>query len=165
MAPDWIDEGLRREREAEHQQRLRLEHRRDESAVINEKAPRLMQDIVRAIGSAIEEYRRKASVDETELQFEVLPHEGFCVNKITLPRVVLECRPDYDSQVLCCNMTRVDDHASEPVERVFNLAFSVDTSNNIALTKGTRTLQRVDEAVETLLIPVLFPLWAAGSGS
>jgi hypothetical protein len=120
---------------------------------------------VREIGKAIEEYRQKAHVSDRDLQFEVLPHEGFCITKTALPRVVLECRPDYDAHTACCNLTHVFDQESEPVERLFNLTFSIDAGGNVALMHGNRILRQVDEAVEALLKPVLFPLWADAPGS
>jgi hypothetical protein len=117
-----------------------------------------MRELLAEVGATIDEYRRKADPGGNEIEFEALPHEGFCVTKTTLPRVGLECRPDYAAHVLHCNMTRAGDQESKPVELAFSLDFTVDESDNVELRRGTRPFRRVNEAVEFLLKPVLFPL-------
>ncbi|MBI3319447.1 MAG: hypothetical protein HYZ89_02515 [Candidatus Omnitrophica bacterium] len=158
MIRDWIDEGLRNTRERANQQQLASEHRHHQTAVIKAKGPELMRAVVAAVGAAVEEFRHKAQSGRNEIEFEALPHEGFCVTKTTLPKVGLECRPEYETHVLCCNMTRVGDQETDTVEWVFSLDFTVDESNNVALRHGSGVLHSADEAVEFLLKPVLFPL-------
>lgn len=164
MPYNWIDEGLQHEREWADQQRVASKHRLQQTSVIKEKGPPLMRELVAQVGGAVDEYRRKARTSSTELEFTVLPHEGFSVAKLTLPRVALECRPDYEAHALWCNMTRIEDQESEPEERLFSLDFTADESNTIRLNYGTRAFQTVDEAVECVLKTVLFPLWVNSLG-
>ena len=157
MARDWIDKGLRHARERAAQHRLESERHHHQTAVIKEKGPVLLRSLVAEVSAAVDEYKRSANTGNHELEFEVMPHEGFCIAKTMLPRVSLECRPDYEGHVLCCNMTRVDDQESKPVEWLFNLNLAVDESNNVTLSRETRAFQSMDEAAESILTPVLFP--------
>lgn len=119
-----------------------------------------MRDLVARVTAAIEAYRRKTGADSKSLEFEILPHEGFFVEKKTTPRMSLECRPDYEMHVVQCNMTRMEvDPESEPEERLFNLDFTVDASDTVRLAHGLRTFHTTDEAVEAILKAVIFPLW------
>lgn len=158
MAGNWIDEGLRHTRERADERRRALEDRQHRTSVIKGNGPDLMRRLVAEVAAIIDEYGRKAGSGSHEIEFEALPHEGFCVAKTTTPKVGLECRPDYEGHVLYCNMTRTDDPASDTVELVFSLDFVVDDSDNVELRHETRIFQRVDDAVEFLLKPVLFPL-------
>ena len=92
-----------------------------------------------------------------EIEFETLPHEGFCITRSTLPRVVLECRPGYETHVVYCNLTRIDDRESDPQEMVFALGMTVDDAGRIALRHESLAFPSVGEVVEFLLKPVLFP--------
>lgn len=154
---DWIDEGLRHRREREEQQRLASERRLHQTAVIKAKGPDLMRRLVAEVGAVVDEYRRRSGAGGDEIEFEALPREGFCITRIRLPRVGLECHPDYELHVVYCNMTRADTHESETRELVFNLDMAVDDSDRIGLRHETRTFQALDEVVEFLLKPVLFP--------
>jgi len=156
VAHDWIDEGLRHTQEREEQQRLASLRRLHQTAVIREKGPDLMRRLVTEVGAALDEYRLRARVDSNDIDFEVLPREGFCVTKAMLPRVGLECRPDYDAHVVYCNMTRADNQEGDTRESVFGLDMTVDDSDTIALRHDARTFQTLDEVVEFLLKPVLF---------
>lgn len=158
MARDWVDEGLRHTREPEEQQRLASQLRHHQASVIKEKGPDLMRGLVAEVRAVIDEYRRKAHGRNDEVEFEALPHEGFCVAKSKLPRVSLECRPDYEAHVLYCNVTRTDEPDRDTVESVFGLNFTVDESDHVELRQRSEVFQGVDEAVEFLLKPVLFPL-------
>ena len=116
MMRNWIDEGLRHTRERASQQQLASEQRHRQTAVIKAKGPELMQAVVVAAGAAVDEFRRKVHSGSNEIEFEALPHEGFCVTKTTPPKVGLECRPDYETHVLCCNLTRLGDEETDTVE-------------------------------------------------
>jgi hypothetical protein len=158
MARDWIDEGLRHLQERAEQQRLASEHRHHQMSVIKEKGPVLMRGLLDEIRAVVDEYRSKARAGSQEIAFEELPHEGFFVTRTTQPKVDLQCRPGYEAQVLYCNMTRVDDHETDPVELVFSLDFGLDESDSVELREGPRVFKTVGEAVEFLLKPVLFPV-------
>jgi hypothetical protein len=155
VARNWIDEGLRHTQEREEQQRLACQRRLHQTAVVKEQGPDLMRRLVAEVGAVLSEYRHEARL--SEIEFEALPREGFCVTKAKLPRVSLECRPDYDAHVVYCNMTRADDHEGDTRESVFNLDITVDNSDTIALRHETKAFQTLDEVVEFLLKPVLFP--------
>jgi hypothetical protein len=157
VARDWIDEGLSHTREREEQQRLASERRLHQTAVIKEKGPDLMRRLVAEVGAVVDEYRHEARVGSHEIEFEALPREGFCVTKVKLPNGSLECRPDYEAHVVYCNMTRTDNEGSDAQEWVFSLDITVDDSDKIALRHETRAFQTLDEVVEFLLRPVLFP--------
>ena len=157
MARDWIDQGLRQVQEREEQQRLASKRRLDHAAVIKEKGPDLMRQLVAEVGAVVAEYRRKAPLSSNEIEFETLPHEGFRITRSTLPKVALECRPGYETHVVYCNMTRIDDRESDPQELVFNLDMTVDDSNRMALRHETAVFPTVGEVAEFLLKPVLFP--------
>jgi hypothetical protein len=126
--------------------------------VIKEKGPLLMRELLAEAKAAVDEYRLKTRLNNKELQFEELPHEGFSIAKTTLPKADLECRPNYETHLLQCSITRIDDHESDPVESLFSWTFTVDRLNNVRLAEGTRTFRSIEEAVEYLLKPVLFPL-------
>ena len=158
MASNWIDEALRHTRERESQQHLASERRHHQTTVIKVKGPELMRAVVAGVAATIDEYRRKAPAGRNEIEFEARPHEGFCVTKAAQPRMGLECHPDYERHVLSCNMTRLGDQETDTVEWLFNLDFMVDKSDNVELRHGSGVLHKVDEAVEFLLKPVLFPL-------
>jgi hypothetical protein len=157
VARGWIDEGLRHAREREEQQRLASEHRLHQTAVITEKGPELMRRLVTEVGAAVDEYRHTARVSSNEIEFEPLPGEGFCVTKVKLPSVSLECRPDYEMHVVYCNMTRTDNHESHTQEFVFSLDITVDDSGQIMLRHEMSAFPTLDAVVEFLLKPVLFP--------
>ena len=157
MARDWIDQGLRQMREQEEQQRLASKRRLHQASVIKEKAPDLMRRLVAEVGTVVAEYRQRAPLGSNEIEFEVLPHEGFCITKSTFPKVGLECRPGYETHLVHCNLARTGDHESDPQEIMFNLDMTVDDSDRVALRHETVTFSSVDEVVEFLLKPVLFP--------
>jgi len=157
MGRNWIDEGLRHTREREEEQRLASEQKLHRAAVIKEKGPDVMRRLVAEVGAVVDEYRNKARVGNDEVEFEALPREGFCVRKAKLPTVGLECRPVYEEHVVYCNMTRTDSHENDARELVFNLDITVDDSDKIALRHETRAFPTLDEVVEFLLKPVLFP--------
>lgn len=157
VARDWIDEGVRHTREREEQQRLASERRLHQTAVIKEKGPDLMRRLVAEVGAAVEEYKHTARAGSNEIEFDQLPGEGLCVTKVKLPSVGLECRPDYETHVVYCNMTRTDTHEGHTQEFVFNLDITVDDSDKIGFRHETSALQTLDEVVEFLLKPVLFP--------
>jgi len=158
MASKWIDEGLRHTRERAEQRRLASERRQHQTSVVKGKGPDLMRGLVAQVSAIIDEYRRKADAGGNEIEFDALPNEGFCVTKTTLPKSGLECHPDYEAHVLYCNMTRTGDRESDSVELVFSLDFTLDESDNVRLCHKTRMFESVDEAVEFLLKPVLFPV-------
>lgn len=155
---EWIEQGLRHMREREEQLRFASERRLHHSAVIKEKGPDLMRRLVTEVAAVIDEYKHSARADGDEIEFEELPGDGFHVTRARLPRVGLECRPGYETQALHCNMTRTDDHESAPQEFLFNLDIKVDDSDRIALNHEARAFQTLDEVVEFLLKPVLFPV-------
>ena len=157
VARKWIDEGLRHTQEREEQQRLASQRHLHQAAVIKEKGPDVMRRLVAEVGAVLDEYRHQARVGSNEIEFEVLPREGFCVTKTRLPRVGLECRPDYDAHVVYCNMTRADNHEGDTRESVFSLEMTVDDSDKMALRHEARAFQTLDEVVKFLLKPVLFP--------
>lgn len=157
MAREWIDQGLEQMREREEQQRLASRRRLEQAAVIKEKGPDLMRRLVTEVGAVVAEYRHKAPLGGNEIEFETLPHEGFCIRRSALPKVALECRPGYETHTVYCNMTRLDDRESDPEEIVFSLGMTVDDSDRIALRHETVTFPGVGEVVEFLLKPVLFP--------
>lgn len=157
MPRDWIYEGLRHAREREELQRLAVERRLHQTAVIREQGPDQMRRLVAEVGAVVDEYRQTARAGNSEIEFEPLPGEGFCVTTFKLPRVSLVCRPDYEAHVVYCNMTRTDAHESNTQEFVFNLDITVDDSDTMALRHETRAFQTLDEVVEFLLKPVLFP--------
>jgi hypothetical protein len=158
MPRDWVDEGLRHTREREEQQRAESARRHHHTALIKEKGPELMRDLVNEVRAAVDEFRSKTAGSGDHVEFEELPREGFCVTRSDLPKVALECRPDYEAHVLYCNTTRVEDHDSETSESLFNLNFTVDESDRVRLRHATGPFLAVGEAVEFLLKPVLFPL-------
>jgi len=121
-----------------------------------------MRALVAGVAAAAEEYRQKTAADPAAFEFEPLPHEGFYVAKIAPPKVMLECRPDYGTHVVYCNLTHIDDAGGEPIERLFSLNFTVDEGGAVILTEGNRVFHRVDELVERILKPVMFPLWING---
>lgn len=157
MTRDWIDQGLRQTREREEQQRLASKRRLEHAALLKEKAPDLMRQLVAEVGAAVTEYLQKAPLGGKDVEFETLPHEGFCITKSTLPKVALECRPGYETHAVYCNMTRTDDHDSDPQEFVFSLSVTVDDSNRIVLGHENVAFSSVGAAAEFLLKPVLFP--------
>ena len=157
MGRDWIDEGLRQTPEREQQWQLALERRRRQAATIAAKAPGLMRRLVAEVGAALDEYRKKSLVRADDIEFEPLPHEGFSITKASHPSVSLECRPSYEGQVLCCNLSRNDRDEGEIREWAFNLHFTVDDSDAVALRHEDRIFQNASDPAEFLLKPVLFP--------
>lgn len=155
MAHNWIDEGLQHASERAEGRRAAVEQRHHRTALIKEKGPELMRGIFTEIQAVIDEYRRKAGMGRVE--FQLLPREGFSVSRITPPRVGLECRPDYEMHALYCNLTRTVDLESEIVEWPFSLEFLANESDRVELRSGSRSFHEVDEVVEFLLKPVLFP--------
>jgi hypothetical protein len=156
VAREWIEQGLRQMLEREEQQRLAANRRLEQAAVIREKGPELMRQLVAEVGAVAAEYREKAPPGE-EIEFEALPHEGFRIARSPLPKVALECRPGYETHVVYCNMTRIDGHESEVKENVFSLDMTVDEANRIALRHERAAFPSVGDAVEFLVKPVLFP--------
>ena len=163
VARDWIEQGLRHAQEREEQQRTASQRRLHQAAVIKENGPDVMRRLVAEVGAVLDEYRHQTRPGGDEIEFEVLPREGFCVTKTKLPSVGLECRPDYEAHVVYCNMTRADNHEGDTRESVFSLDMTVDDSDKIALRHDARTFQTLDEVVEFLLKPVLFPPTQSGS--
>ena len=157
MGRGWIERGLRQVREREQLYRAAVERRAHQAAIVKQKAPDLMRQLVAEVEAALDEYRGLTQGESDRIQYEALPHEGFCITRITPPRVELECRPDYELQVVYCNLTRTDDPQIDPQELVFNLAFSVSDADQVALGHETRTFQTAAEAAEFLLGQVLFP--------
>jgi hypothetical protein len=154
MARDWIERGLQQVREREQLYRAAAERRAYHAAVVKEKAPDVMRRLVAEVEASVDEYRRLA---QDGIQYEALPHEGFCVTRLTPPRVELQCRPAYESGVVYCNLTRTNDPETEPQELVFNLRFAVDDTDSVALGYESRTFDTVPEVAELLLGQVLFP--------
>jgi hypothetical protein len=113
--------------------------------------------VVTEVRAAIDEYKHAVQAAASDIEFEELPHEGFCVTRTTPPRVELQCRPSYETQVVYCNLTRSNDPPGEPVERVFNLDFAVDESERVVVREGARVLHTAGDVVEFLVKPVLFP--------
>ena len=157
MARDWIDQGLRQMRERDEQRRLASTRRLQKTAIIKEKGPDLMRQLVEEAAAAVNEYQQKAQADSIEVEFEMLPEEGFCVTRSAAPKVTLECRPGYETHAVYCNVTRMDDPESEPQEIIFSLEITVDDSDRIALRHETTTFPNIGEVAEFLLKPVLFP--------
>jgi hypothetical protein len=157
MAHDWIDQGLRQMGEREEQHRLASERRLHQATVIKGKGPDMMRRLVAEVGVLVDEYRQRARLGSSEIEFEALPGEGFCVTRAKLPRVSLECRPGYETHVVYCNMARTDNHESAPQEFVFSLGITVDDSEKIVLCHETKAFETLDEVLEFLLKPVLSP--------
>jgi hypothetical protein len=154
MTRDWIDEGLRHLRERQEAELLRSTRRLHHTTVIKEQGPELMKRLVAEVGASVDEYNHKAG---DVIEFQALPRGGFCVTKASFPSVSLECHPDYETHILYCNMTRTDTQESDPQEFVFNLDLIVDDAGTIALRYQDRAFQTLDEVVEHLVKPVLFP--------
>ena len=157
MAHEWIDQGLRQMRQREEQLRLASERRLHQAAIIKEKGADLMGRLLSEVGAAVDWFKQRAPLGGHEVEFEALPHEGFCVTRANLPRVSLECRPGYETHVLYCNLTRSDSRESGPQEFVFSLSMTVDDSDAVVLSHETRAFQHLEEVLEFLLKPVLFP--------
>ena len=155
MGREWIERGLQQVRQHEQLYRAAAERRAHHARIVKEKAPDVMSGLVAEIEASVEEYRRLTQ--SNSIEFEALPHEGFCVTRKTAPRVGLECRPDYELAVVYCNLTRTDDPLTDPQELVFNLSFSVSETDQVALCQETRTFQTAGEVAEFLLGQVLFP--------
>ena len=158
MEHQWIDEGLRQGAIREQQAPLVAARQRHRATVIRQRAPELMFRLVSAIGAAVEEYKRKASVGRDEIDFEPLPRGSFRVTKLTLPSVDLECHPDYDGHVVYCNRAQTDSHERGARELEFVLHIVADDLDNLTLRHEHRSFTNVDEAAEVLLKPVLFHL-------
>jgi hypothetical protein len=144
-------------RELEEQRRVATERRLHHAAVIAEHAPDLMRRLVKEIEAAVQEYKRRAPLGGPEIEFEALPGEGFLVARTKLPKVSLECRPGYETHLLYCNMARTDDHDSAPQEQIFSLRMAVDDKDSIALSHDMTTFKSLNDVLEFLLKPVLFP--------
>ena len=157
MERGWIERGLQQAREREQLYRAAAERRARHAAIVKRTAPELMKRLVAEVEASVAEYRRLTQGEGDRVQYETLPHEGFCVTRVTPPRVELVCRPDYELQVVYCNLTRTDDPQVDPQELVFNLGFSVSDDDQVALYHETRTFQTAAEAAEFLLGQVLFP--------
>jgi hypothetical protein len=162
MAHDWIDDGLRHEREREADHRLACARRHQEAAILASNGPALMREIRRAVEGIVEAYRQKTAGDVRTIEYEALPHEGFSVAKLRLPTVAFECRPDYAARVLACSMTRTEDEDSDPTEWLFNLAFAVTDTDAVQLHHDGQPFEDADAAAACLLTPVLFPLLEDG---
>ena len=157
MARDWIERGLLQVREREQLYRAAAERRAHHAAIVKEKAPDVARRLVAEVQASVDEYRRLTDSESNRIQYEPLPHEGFCVTRMAPPRVELQCRPDYESGVVYCNLTRTNDPETEPQELVFNLGFAVNDTDQVALCYETLTFQTAAEAAELLLGQVLFP--------
>ena len=157
MALDWIEDGLRQTRERAEQRRLASERRHDQSALIRKLGPDFMRALVTRAAAAVDEYRRRTNAEAHEIEFVAVPHEGLSVTRTAMPKVELECRPDYEAHAVYCNLARADEPDSENVERVFRLEFAVDEADNIELRCRERVFRTPDAAVEFLLKPVFFP--------
>jgi hypothetical protein len=157
MARNWIEDGLQHARERAEQLRLGAERRARQASVIRQQGPEVMRAVVAEVRAVIDEYKRAAQAAASDVEFEELPHEGFCVTRTTPPRVELQCRPSYETQAVYCNMTRSNNPPGEPVERVFSLEFTVNESERVVLREGTRVFQTAGDTVEVLVKPVLFP--------
>jgi hypothetical protein len=161
MGRDWIDEGLRQTPARERQRQLASERRRREAATIATRAPELMRQLIAELGAALDEYRQKATTGRgDEIEFELLPHEGFSITKPSFPKMYLECRPDYAGQILWCNLSRTDNDESDDIrvrELAFTLHFTVSDSDVVALRREPRIFKSASEAAEFFLEPVLFP--------
>ena len=158
MEHQWIDEGLREEAAREQHAPLVAARERHRAMAIKQRAPELMFRLVSAVGAAVEEYRRKASVGRDEIDFEPLPRGSFRVTKLTLPSVDLECHPDYDGHVVYCNRAQTDSHERGARELEFVLHIVADDLDNLMLCHQNRSFTNVEEAAEFLLKPVLFPV-------
>jgi hypothetical protein len=157
MPRNWIDEGLRNERVHAEQQKLVQERKLRHAAVIQDKGPALIRELVTDIAAAVSEYHDKSGGGSSAVRFEALPHEGFFIERPVPLRVQLECRPDYAGEVIYCNMTSGEGRQPEAYERAFTLHFVVDESDNLGLRHENRALRTIDEVVEFLVRPVLFP--------
>jgi hypothetical protein len=157
MARNWIQEGLQHTRDRAEQVRLAAERRTHQASVIKEKGPAVMRAVVTEVRAVVDEYKRAAQAAESDVEFEELPHEGFCVTRTTPPRVELQCRPSYETQAVYCNVSRSNDPPGEPVERVFSLEFAVHESERVVLREGARVFHTAADTVEFLVKPVLFP--------
>ena len=156
MPHEWIDEGLSSEQGREEQWRLARERRLRQTAVIEKEAPALMQRLVDEIAAVVDEYKAKTPLEHDAIDYEALPQEGFCVTRDGPVRVALECRPSYGAHSVYCNMTCTVDE-TEPRELAFNLRFTVSDSGRVELSHESRVFHSLDEAVEFLMKPVLFP--------
>jgi hypothetical protein len=157
MGRDWIEEGLRETPAREQQRQLASERRQRQAATIAAKAPELMRGILAEVGAALDEYREKAPEHADDIQFELLPHEGFSITKASFPKVYLECRPDYVGQVLFCNLSRTDRAESQTRGSAFTLHFTMNDSDEVALLPSAGSFQNASAVGEFLLKPVLFP--------
>jgi hypothetical protein len=157
MAREWIERGLQQARVREQQYSAAAERRLHEATLIKKKGPAVMNELAAEIQAVVDEYVRLTQSESHQLEYEALPGGGFCVTRVSPPRAGLECRPDYEMHVVYCNMTRTDDPQSDPRELVFNLGFSVDDADQVALCHESRTFRSVAEVAELLLEPVLFP--------
>jgi hypothetical protein len=157
MGREWIERGLQQDREREQLYRAAAERRIHHAAIIKEKAPDLMRRLIAEVEASVDEYRRLAESERDPIEYEALPHEGFCITRVTPPRVELQCRPDYELGAVYCNLTRTDDPQTDPQELVFSLGFAVSDTDQVALCYETRTFQTVAEVAELLLGQVLFP--------
>jgi hypothetical protein len=157
MDREWIREGLRSEPGREEQRRLMREQRRQQKKIVEEEGPRLTRELVAEVTAAVEQFHAESGLDHAAVILELLPHEGFRVERAVPPRVTLECRPSYDAGCAYCNTTREDDIEPEAREIAFVLRFNVTGSNLVALRHEDRAFGTVGEVVEFLLAPVLFP--------
>ncbi len=158
MTRGWIDVGLRHALEREEEQRRAGARRLHQATVLKVKGPDLMRRLVAEVMASVDEYKQSARAGGDEIEFQALPREGFGVTRAGFPNVRLECHPDYETHLLYCNTTRTDDHDSDPQEFVFSLDVSVDDSDELALRNESRAFATLDEVVEHLLTPVLFPM-------
>jgi hypothetical protein len=159
MGRAWIDEGLRQTPTREQQRQLASKHRQQQAAVIADKGPELMRQLVAEISAALDEYRQKAATRADAITFGRLPQDGFSLTKASFPKVSLECRADYAAQVLYGNLSRTDQEAHEirVRELAFTLQFTVSDGDVIALRREPRVFHHVSDAAQFLLEPVLFP--------
>lgn len=116
-----------------------------------------MRALIADIHAALAEYAERSRPRNEPITLQALPHEGFCVERTGLPGLRLECRPDYTTPAVYCNLTRTEGHGADTRELVFTLHFTVDEDEAVALSYGDQSFATVAAAVEFLVKPVLFP--------
>jgi hypothetical protein len=156
MSRAWIEEGLRHTRDREEALRRDEGQRHHWQALIERHGPDVMRALVAELEAAVQDYRRATGDREGIVEFQSLPREGFVVSRTEAPRATLQCRPDYTSQAVYCNLARVGSRPDEMIEVPFNLYFTVSDANQVGLRHGAQTFD-VARAAAFLLTPVLFP--------
>ena len=116
-----------------------------------------MRALVDELAASVDEFRRVAPQHDRSVAFERLPRGGFLASRSEAPRVFLQGRPDYADHVVSCNWTHPGEDGTEMVEVPFNLHFTVNEADQLALRHGSRSFSSLAELAEFLLTPVLFP--------